>query len=104
MHITPAQAAAAVALHGTVFFDNDLNPVVPQAGQWFCEIELVIPEEGDDYLRDDALVEYLGPCESVVLDDGQPAPYGNPLHRHRVAPEYSDGDRRVQGEILIRQS
>jgi hypothetical protein len=104
--LNPAQVEAAIAKHGTVFFDADLNPVVPQVGQWFCEYVLVIPEKGDNYIQDDALVEYAGPDDSVVWDDSFHAflPYGAPMLRHRVVPEYSDSDRRVQGGILIRQS
>jgi hypothetical protein len=104
--LTPDQVHAAVKTHGTIFFDAQLNPVTPQIGQWFCEYELVIPEEGDDFLRDDALVEYTGPDDRVVWCDkaGAFVPYGDPIRRHRVAPEYSDCDRRVQGEILIRQT
>lgn len=103
---SPAQVQAAIAQHGTIFFDAELNPVTPQAGQWFCEYELIIPEEGDDYLSDQALVEYVGPDDTVVWCDKANAfvPYGDPIRRHRVAPEHSDGDRRVLGEILVRQA
>ena len=102
---TPAQIDAATKAHGTLFFDADLNPVVPQEGQWFCEYHLEIPEEGDDYMTDGNLVEYLGPCDNYVINDaGEAAPYGKPAERHRVRPEYADDDRRPRGEILIRQS
>ena len=103
--LNPAQVEAAVKQHGTIFFDANLNPVAPQEGQWFCEYHLEIPEEGDDYIIDGSLVEYLGPCDSYVLDSaGKPAPYGKPAERHRVRPECSESDRRPHGEILILQS
>lgn len=103
---TTEQLDSAVQQHGTIFFDAGLAPVVPQAGQWFCEYDVVIPEEGDNFVRDEALVEYIGPCDAHAWCDkaGAFVPYGNPIHRHRVAPEYSDGDRRPQGVVLIRQS
>lgn len=105
-HFSLEQVRAAVQQHGTIFFDANLNPVVPEPGQWFCEYNAVIPEEGEDHLRDESLVEYLGPDESVVWLDSANAfvPFGSPLYRYRVVPEYADGDRRVQGEILVRQS
>lgn len=102
---TPAQVDAAIKAHGTIFFDGELNPVVPEPGQWFCEFDLIIPEEGDNFIRDESLVEYLGPCDSVVLDDsGKPVPYGDPKQRFRVLPEYAEEDRRPNGVILVRQS
>ena len=68
MSICPVAAQAAVKQHGTVFFDYKMNPVQPAVGQWFCEYELVIPEEGDDFMRDGALVEYLGLSEKHILE------------------------------------
>jgi hypothetical protein len=34
-----AVASAAVARADTIFFNAQLNPVVPEVGQWFCEYD-----------------------------------------------------------------
>jgi hypothetical protein len=67
--LTPERIDAATRVHNTVFFDKDLNPVQPQEGQWFCEFEVVIPEEGDNFVRDQSLVEYVGGGEVAAEDD-----------------------------------
>lgn len=53
--IALAAAQAAVAKHGTKFFDANLQPVVPKARQYFCEFE-----QHGDVLRDEALLECIG--------------------------------------------
>ncbi len=97
--LTPKSAEAAVKLHGTIFFDWNLNPVKPVEGQWFCEFDLVIPEAREPFLRDEALVEYLGPAESLRSEAAGFARAGE----HRVMPEHSDCDRPPRGVVLIAQ-
>lgn len=103
MFITPQTAEAAARQHGTVFFTVDLQPVKPEPGKWFCELELVIPEEGDNYLMEGSLVEYVGPDESVAWDGTGFAAWGSPMLRHLVATGGGDA-RRPHGEILILQA
>lgn len=81
--LTAEKIDAAVAAHKTVFFDADLNPVVPAEGQWFCEFDIILDFEGDAQVRDQALVEYLG--------------------EGRVASEVEEYDRAPNGDILILQ-
>ena len=104
--IDKALALRAIETHGTIFFDIDLQPVVPQPGQWFCEFDDQYLPEDSETLRDEAIVEYLGPCEAQVFSQEHAAfiPYGDPKRRHRVATEYSESDRRPNGVILVRQS
>lgn len=77
-----ARAEAAAKQHNTVFFNSDLQPVVPTEGQWFCEFDY--RDEMSDELRDEALVEYIG--------DG------------RVMPEGDEDDRSPRGVILVLQA
>lgn len=95
---TPSQVDAAIKFHGTIFFDRNLNPVLPQVGQWFCEYEQVTPEEGEPFIRDEALVEYCGPSEAGGWS-------GSPVRVvHRVQPDGSDCDRNTDALFLVRQS
>lgn len=94
---TPAQVNAAIKAHGTIFFDADLNPVVPQERQWFCEYEHVIPETDDPaFMRDEALVEFVETAEYRFSD-------GTPCVRHMVYDEQADECRLARGCVLIRQ-
>lgn len=95
MKLTLQNAELAVATHGTVFFDAELNPVVPEIGQWFCEFD-----EYGGKLRDEALVEYLGLDTCAVLVDGQIVE--RPVNW--VITEYSEAGRAPHGIVLIRQS
>lgn len=94
MELTLENALNAASRHGTVFFDADLNPVVPQEGQWFCEFD-----EHDGRLRDEALVEYLGVVAKAVLVNGK----FEECPAHSVIPEYAESDREPRGIVLIRQ-
>lgn len=104
--IKTAIASAAVASAGTVFFDGQLNPVVPEVGQWFCEFDDEFDAGESGTLRDGALVEYLGPDHGVTWNDKAKEflPYGDPMLRHLVCTEYGDDPRRPWGLILVRQS
>ena len=55
--IDKALALRAIETHGTIFFDIDLQPVVPQPGQWFCEFDDQYLPEDSETLRDEAIVE-----------------------------------------------
>lgn len=69
MSINTQAALDAVRTHGTVFFDANLQPVVPTPGQWFCEFydahgapmlrHLVSAEHADDARRPQGLVLVL---------------------------------------------
>lgn len=75
---------AAISLHETVFLSADLEPIEPRKGQWFCEFDVDFAEEGNEILRDQALVEYIGQGE--------------------VYDEQCDEFRRPRGFVLILQS
>ncbi len=77
---------AALAAHGTVFFDRDLKPVTPVEGQWFCEFDLghTFRDGEHEVPHGEAIVEYVG--------------------EGRVVPDGYDCDRRTHGDILILQS
>lgn len=98
--IDARDALDRIHARGTIFFDRDLQPIVPQPGQWFAEFD------GDhEGLYGEAIVEYIGPCDAVVWDDQQQAfvHYGAPMTRHLVCEEGGTA-RRPKGLILIRQS
>ena len=97
MILTPENIRAAVVRHETIFFDADLQPIRPQPGQWFCEYDIELAEDGDEILRDGALVEFVD-TELARYSDGQA------LIRHWVTTEYSDNWREPRGEALIRQA
>ena len=79
------QAREAVARHSTLFFDSALQPVVPIVGQWFCEFDVYDTADGQEFARDEALVEFLG--------------------GHHVAPEGDyDDERRPSGLLLVLQA
>jgi hypothetical protein len=102
LQLTPENIRAACADHETIFFDGDLNPVLPKPGQWFCEFDLVLTEEGNEIVRDEALVEYQG------LEDQ--TTFNSFLERWTTSKvdvvwdEQSDRVRQPNGWILIRQN
>lgn len=100
------QALDAVMRHDTRFFDMELNPVVPQPGQWFCEYDDEYDYGKSGVLRDGSMVEYVGPDEGAAWCDVEQRfrPWGEPRDQHLVGPEYSDGVRRPRGVILILQA
>ena len=97
MILTPDNIRAAVVRHETIFFDADLQPIVPQPGQWFCEYDIDFSWEGNEILREGSLVEFVA-TGVVRYSDGEQ------LIRHWVATEYSDDCREPRGEALIRQA
>lgn len=96
MQLTIEAAKAAIEQHKTVFFDRNLNPVMPQQGQWFCEFD---DENGDANLIGGALVEYMGLSTKALLEGDTFVEHPS----HRVAGDYLDGDREPRGLILILQ-
>lgn len=104
--INTMQALDAVARHDTRFFDMQLNPIVPQPGQWFCEYDDEYDEGQSGVLRDEAMVEYVGRDDSAAWCSVEKrfVPWGKTRDQHLVAPEHGDGERRPKGLILVRQS
>lgn len=96
----------AVERHRTLFFDASLNPVTPQPGQWFCEYDDDFDLGESNFCRDEALVEYVGPDESVCWSNevNDFVPHGDPINRHLVSVDGGEDTRRPRGRILIRQS
>lgn len=91
------QAFDAVMRHDSIFFDEDLNPVIPQPGEYFVEYE---EEEFTDNLLDRAMVQYVGP-DNVPL--GALSGFAPPRRqRHLVLPEYQSSPRSPKGVLLIR--
>lgn len=84
------QAFDAVMRHDSIFFDEDLNPVIPQPGEYFVEHD---EEEFTDHLTDRAMVCYVGPDARL----GPPA-----RQRHLVRPEFKSSPRSPKGVLLIR--
>lgn len=82
--LTAERIDAATKQHSGAFFDKDLNPIEPKEGQWFCEFDVILTFEGEEEVRDQALVEYVG--------------------EGRVQSEYDEYDREPHGDILILQN
>ena len=97
MILTPDNIRAAVVRHETIFLDAELQPIVPQPGQWFCEYDILFADEGNEILSEGALVEFVE-TEVARYTDGEQ------LVRHWVTTEYSDECREPIGEALIRQA
>jgi hypothetical protein len=97
--LTYERIDAATKLHNTVFFDGDLNPVVPREGQWFCEFDCDVDHEGEWFVRDEAFVEYAGLSETSMWDGEKFVTRPS----HRVLPEGGDCDREPRGYVLIAQ-
>lgn len=101
---TPDRVNAAIKAHGTKFFDKDLNPVVPQPGDWFCEFDLTYRMGKDgmifDRAVDGAFVEYICKEKFPIFDLE-----GNIVYHdiHVVVPEGCEFDRQPQGNFLIKQ-
>jgi hypothetical protein len=87
--ITIDQLQDAVLQHGTIYFDANLNPVVPQMGKWFVELTLDVEDgrvvEGD-------IVEIVD-----VNDDGLQGTFA------LVAAENEDECRVSRADVLILQ-
>lgn len=62
--ITWNQACAAVAKHKTIYFNSNLEPVIPTHGQWFVELDYY----GQQNLSEGGLVEYVG--EGWIIYEG----------------------------------
>lgn len=96
-------AAQIIAAEATkaIFFNVNLEPVVPLVGDWFCEMDWDTDFEGDDFVREGSLVEYLGEDESHTF-----APDGSLVTRkcHRVMEDDADSDREPRTLCLIRQN
>ena len=58
-YYSPEQVRSAIAAHGTVFFDSNLNPITPEPGSWFCEFDIIDTYEGNEIVRDEELVHPL---------------------------------------------
>ena len=99
MRLTIAAINAAVAAHGGPFFDCDLRPVVPVVGQWFCEYSQDCDYEGRDRVRDEALVEYLGPDEQHTF-----GPNGLETRTVHIVAEDGGDCRQPREQCLILQS
>jgi hypothetical protein len=94
--LKPEQVQAACKT-AHLFFDADLNPVTPQVGEWYCEVDWDTDIDGDDFVTEGALVRYEGTSISTLTD-------GTSQARHRVTPDGDDEDRTPQGMVLVRQS
>lgn len=99
MELTLENAQAAVAKHGTVFFDTDLNPVIPQVGEYFCEFDAAFGAEDDLYLRAELLVRYVGVTTRLIA--GTAGVTEKPSHL--VVEDGNERDREPYGIILVRQ-
>ena len=60
MRLTPDIIRAAVARHETGWFDMYLNPIVPQVGQRFSEVEVAEADEGNATVYEEGEVTYGG--------------------------------------------
>lgn len=60
MRLTPDIIRAAVARHETGWFDMYLNPIVPQVGQRFSEVEIGEADEGNATVYEEGQVVYGG--------------------------------------------
>jgi len=98
-YYTHEQVKAAIKQHSTMFFDGNLQPVVPQEKQWFCEFHICEGRDGFE-VRDEAIVEYLGTSNACYFVGKELVNYVD----HRVASEYDEADRRPHGDILVLQS
>lgn len=99
MELTLENAHAAVAKHGTVFFDAELNPVIPQVGEYFCEFDAAFSAEDDLYLRAELLVQYVGHTTRLVVGGAEVTEQPS----HLVVEDGNERDREPYGIILVRQ-
>lgn len=92
----------AIELHRTVFFTDDLRPVVPQPSQWFRETQVDTCFGGLDVMQDGALVQYVGEAEAIML---APAADGGLQRRmvHHVIEAGTREPREPHDGILILQ-
>jgi hypothetical protein len=107
MTITAQQIRALVAQHGTIFFDKNLKPITPKAGQWFCEFDDELDGGESGELWGEALVEYVGPQNPMYLDSsGREYPaITDPKRRHLVSADGQEWDvREPYGYFLMLQA
>lgn len=101
MYMTP-EKFKAMAEAGNVFYTFDGEPVKPEPGQWFCEFELIEPEDEEypPFVRDEALVRFECFDEFVVFGDAGPKTFTEAL----VWDETADECRNPRTPVLILQS
>lgn len=100
MRLTAQNLRAAIA-GGAVYFDANLNPVEPQVGQWFCELDIVT-EDGDEIIEGGALVEFLGADTQYVWSQAEQDFVG--IQRHLVCDESAEDARAPHGVALMLQA
>lgn len=97
MRLTPDTIRAAVARHETGWFDMNLNPVVPQVGQRFSEVEVGEADEGNATVFEEGEVTYGGFQQRTTFN-------GHRWVTETVEVVWDDRDVRTpRGEILILQ-
>lgn len=97
MRLTPDTIRAAVARHETGWFDQYLNPVVPQVGQRFSEVEVGEADEGNATVYEEGEVTYGGFQSRTTFN-------GFRWVTETVEVVWDDREARTpRGEILILQ-
>lgn len=99
MRLTPDIIRAAIVRHETGWFDMYLNPIVPQVGQRFSEVEIGEADEGNATVYEEGLVEYVGVQRRTTYN----ASLGDWI-TETVEVVWDDSQTRTpRGEILILQ-
>lgn len=97
MRLTPDTIRAAVARHETGWFDQYLNPIVPQVGQRFSEVEVAQADEGNATVFEEGEVTYGGFHQRTTYN-------GHRWITETVEVVWDDREARTpRGEILILQ-
>ena len=97
MRLTPDIIRAAVARHETGWFDQYLNPIVPQVGQRFSEVEVGEADEGNATVFEEGEVTYGGFQQRTTYN-------GARWVTETVEVVWDDRQARTpRGEILILQ-
>lgn len=97
MRLTPDIIRAAVARHETGWFDMYLNPIVPQVGQRFSEVEVGEADEGNATVYEQGEVTYGGFQQRTTYN-------GFRWVTETVEVVWDDREARTpRGEILILQ-
>lgn len=97
MRLTPDIIRAAVARHETGWFDQYLNPIVPQVGQRFSEVEVAQADEGNATVFEEGEVTYGGFQQRTTYN-------GFRWITETVEVVWDDREARApRGEILILQ-